>query len=371
MKKLTRIEFIAKAYKVHGNKYDYSRVEYQNSKNKIQILCKRCLNYFFQTPGNHLTGHNCTCYKIKNTDSFIDEAKKVHGGKYIYTLTIYKQYDKVVKIICANCGKIFKQRPDTHLKGHDKCCYQKHPNTLKSLEQFILDAKKVHQDNYSYHKVIYRGAGIKVHIFCKKCGKYFWQKPNSHLSGNRCTYCYIYGHKGGVTDLKVPLYETYAYQLSLYQPVYKIKNNNLELLGVECTYCKKVFVPSTKSILARLKSIKGERLGESNLYCSDGCKNFCKLYNFHPSKQIDPDSLLYINKSDKEYARSCKTDHLKQLQIDEVGYNYCEKCGTEETIIELHHTLEVAKFGQAAISSASHVLLCKACHKELTKQCRS
>ena len=74
---------------------------------------------------------------------------------------------------------------------------------------------------------------------------------------------------------------------------------------------------------------------------------------------------------EKVVTRSCQTNHLKQLQVDETGYNYCEKCGTEVEEVQLHHTLEVAKFGVEAINSAGHILLCGECHKELTKACKS
>lgn len=40
MKKLTNDEFIVKAISIHGEKYDYSLSEYQNSKEKVKIICK-------------------------------------------------------------------------------------------------------------------------------------------------------------------------------------------------------------------------------------------------------------------------------------------------------------------------------------------
>ena len=58
-KSLTRQEFIEKAKKIHGNKYDYSLVEYYNNKTKVKIICKSCGNVFEQIPGNHLNGEGC------------------------------------------------------------------------------------------------------------------------------------------------------------------------------------------------------------------------------------------------------------------------------------------------------------------------
>ena len=38
-KKTTTEEFIERARKVHGDKYDYSKVEYINSRTKVCIIC--------------------------------------------------------------------------------------------------------------------------------------------------------------------------------------------------------------------------------------------------------------------------------------------------------------------------------------------
>lgn len=40
-KKLTTKEFIEKAKKVHGDKYDYSKVNYERSTIKVCIICPK------------------------------------------------------------------------------------------------------------------------------------------------------------------------------------------------------------------------------------------------------------------------------------------------------------------------------------------
>ena len=62
-KKLTTEEFISKAKEVHGNKYDYSKVEYVNNHTKVCIICPKH-GEFWQTPNHHLLGHGCS--KCKN-----------------------------------------------------------------------------------------------------------------------------------------------------------------------------------------------------------------------------------------------------------------------------------------------------------------
>lgn len=58
MAKLTTEEFIKRAQEVHGDKYDYSNVEYVSSKIKVCIICPEH-GEFSQTPQKHLLGQGC------------------------------------------------------------------------------------------------------------------------------------------------------------------------------------------------------------------------------------------------------------------------------------------------------------------------
>ena len=83
MKKLTTEEFIDKAITVHGDKYDYSLVNYIVSKNKITIICKEH-GEFLQRPNDHLNGsgcHKCAGFNLTR-EEFIDKAIILHGDKY-------------------------------------------------------------------------------------------------------------------------------------------------------------------------------------------------------------------------------------------------------------------------------------------------
>lgn len=54
--------------------------------------------------------------KTLTTKQFIQKAKKIHGEKYNYSLVHYLNYETKVKIICPEHG-IFEQTPNNHLKG--------------------------------------------------------------------------------------------------------------------------------------------------------------------------------------------------------------------------------------------------------------
>ena len=111
-------EFIAKAKAVHGDKYDYSKVNYVNSFTKVTIICPKH-GEFEQTPNLHLKSQGCpNCYgnKKMTIEEFIKRAKEVHGDKYDYSKVKYVNALTKVTIICPIHGE-FEQTPAKHLLG--------------------------------------------------------------------------------------------------------------------------------------------------------------------------------------------------------------------------------------------------------------
>lgn len=58
----------------------------------------------------------------------------------------------------------------------------------KNIEDFILEATKIHNGKYLYDDLKYFGANIKTTFFCKEHGV-FQQTPNVHLRGHGCPKC--------------------------------------------------------------------------------------------------------------------------------------------------------------------------------------
>ena len=59
--------------------------------------------------------------RTDTTESFIAKARKVHGDKYDYSKVVYEKSDIPVTITCKKCGQDFKQSPNTHLMGNGEC----------------------------------------------------------------------------------------------------------------------------------------------------------------------------------------------------------------------------------------------------------
>ncbi|MCK9477771.1 MAG: hypothetical protein M0R46_17800 [Candidatus Muirbacterium halophilum] len=193
-KKLNTNTFIGKSKEIHGNKYDYSLVEYKNSHTKVKIICD-LHGIFEQKPYTHLNGVGCkkcgilsaNVKKSSTLKEFIKKSKEIHGDKYDYSLVDYKNNKKKVKIICDLHG-IFEQSPYSHLigQGCKKCGYNK--TRKKSKEQFIKESIRIHNSSYDYSLVEYTHTDKKVKIICKKHGV-FLQKPSKHLRNQGCPIC--------------------------------------------------------------------------------------------------------------------------------------------------------------------------------------
>jgi hypothetical protein len=182
-------EFIKKATEIYDDKYDYSLVDYCDSKTKIIIICK-IHGQFSQTPSTHLDSkYGCPTCATENQDyptkitqeQYIEQAKAAHGDIYNYSKVEYKNCRTPIIIICNIHGE-FTQNPRDHLKCDCPKCsnIRKASKLRKTTEEFIEEAKKVHGNTYDYSKVNYITSRIKIIIICKIHGE-FLQEPSAHF----------------------------------------------------------------------------------------------------------------------------------------------------------------------------------------------
>ena len=186
-------DFIKRAKEVHGDKYDYSKVEYTDSQTKVCIICPEH-GEFWQNPYLHLIGNKCpSCSPNKKltTEEFIRNAIDIYGNKYDYSKTVYINAKTKVCIICPEHGEFWKT-PNEHISKKSGCpkCHEENKKFYKLLttEEFIKRAREVHGDKYDYSKVEYKGNQTKVCIICPEHGE-FWQTPSNHLRYKGCSKC--------------------------------------------------------------------------------------------------------------------------------------------------------------------------------------
>ncbi len=188
-------KFICKSKKTHGDKYDYSLVDYVNNKTKVKIICPTH-GIFEQTPKLHKSGYGCKKCTIdsgvyhtkkKSLNNFIIESKRIHGDKYDYSLVDYVNNKTKVKIICPTHG-IFEQTPLQHITLKQNCKLCVIDSYKGDRELFIEKSRKTHGDKYDYSLVEYINNKTKVKIICPTHG-IFVQRPDNHISGNCCPVC--------------------------------------------------------------------------------------------------------------------------------------------------------------------------------------
>lgn len=199
IKPWTTEQFVERAMKVHGQKWDYSKTCYVGSQVKVEIGCPKH-GYFWQVPDSHLgqkTGcPKCGAHRIgrafaRSHADFLTLAHNVHADLYDYSQAVYNHQYERVPIICKRHG-MFHQQPKLHLKGSGcPTCGMERGHQVavqKSAQTFEARAKALHGDKYSYSQVHYTGNRNHVTICCPKHGE-FQVKPEKHLDGQGCPTC--------------------------------------------------------------------------------------------------------------------------------------------------------------------------------------
>ena len=290
-KKLTTEEFIRRAKEVHGDKYDYSKVEYVNNNTKVCIICPKH-GEFWQAPNSHLQNHGCP-YCAENvrftTEDFIKKAKEIHGDKYDYSKVEYNGNRNSVTIVCPKHGE-FRQRVYNHMmgKGCFKCAHE-----LRTIDtkEFIRQAVLKHGDKYDYSKVEYIDTRTKVCIICSKHGE-FWQNPQHHLSGGNCPNCMKSSTQEFIEKAKEVHGDLYDYSKTDY---FNCKTNvdilcnvhgvfsqtpNSHLSGRGCPKCarKRITLGQTYSVehfLEKANKVHGDRYDYSKIDYVDYNTKIC------------------------------------------------------------------------------------------------
>lgn len=125
MKKITLEVFRERAKEKHNNFYDYSKVNFNNVFEKIEIICPVHGN-FFQEVSTHLRGHSCVkCYrdrrKTVTKDVFLKRAREKHGNSYDYSKVNFSSVADIIEIVCPKHGSFFQEVSRHFISGCKKC----------------------------------------------------------------------------------------------------------------------------------------------------------------------------------------------------------------------------------------------------------
>jgi len=188
-------KWIVRACNTHGNRYDYSQTEYLGANLNLDIVCK-IHGLFSQIASHHERGSNCPKCAGRHScssDEFKEKCRKIHGGKYDYSNTVYLGAKSLIVYICSIHGNVSQQAYD-HMVGYG--CAQCAGKAKHTTEQWKELAIQMHGPIYDYSRVHYQGKGKEVILHCYEEGHGdFKLKAASHLRGVGCPKCSRTGFK--------------------------------------------------------------------------------------------------------------------------------------------------------------------------------
>ena len=100
--------FIKRAKEIHGDKYIYDEVNYVNSSTKVKIICPIHGPFYVTPSHHIYSKSGCIkCAGLnkRTTEEFKELAQKVHGNKYDYSKVKYINNRTPVCIICPKHGE--------------------------------------------------------------------------------------------------------------------------------------------------------------------------------------------------------------------------------------------------------------------------
>lgn len=121
------------------------------------------------------------------TEDFIKMARDIHGDKYDYSKVNYSNGKEKVTIICPEHGE-FKQAPIKHVYAQHGC--PKCAGFGVTKEEFIKRSKEVHGDFYDYSKVKFINTQIPVTLICPKHGDFLIEPSKHYNAGCGCKQCF-------------------------------------------------------------------------------------------------------------------------------------------------------------------------------------
>lgn len=200
----------------YGDKFDYSKVVYKNTRTKVTIICKEHGEFDFIPNKLPRLIHACPmCAHIEQgkksklgTAEFIKRASKRHGGFYSYEKSVYDDSSSPITITCPVHGD-FEQVPTQHINGSGcaKCGREKAvENKFSTMfdsrkKKFIDTSTKKYNGKYLYSDFVKQK--MPVEIFCTDCNEYFFETPYKHMTADAgCPKCSPPVGKTGYSNLK-------------------------------------------------------------------------------------------------------------------------------------------------------------------------
>ncbi len=160
---------------------------------KIEARCRVCAHEWTATPQNLLQGHDCPkCAnktrakkQTKTHDYFMKELRQTHPD--IEALENYTHGNTEIRFRCANCGNIWRARPNRVLQSKGCPTCSKRNRGLKRRVSPTEFKERVELNNPDIELLEeYQTSRTKIKVRCKVCGN-IWKAHPAHLQkGTGC-----------------------------------------------------------------------------------------------------------------------------------------------------------------------------------------
>lgn len=268
----------------------------------------------------------------KTTQEFVNEANKIHGGKYRYTKTSYVNKRTKVCITCPTHGD-FWQMPYSHLQGCG-CKKCRDENFKITYDEFIERATSIHKTKYDYSLITkenFNGSSSYVEIICPIHGV-FRQKAIDHTRGKGCRKC-------AFDKIRETKSMGKDYFISRAKAIY----------GNRFDFSKVVFVNVNTEVIITCP-VHGDFLVKPRYFLRgygcpkcDGFKKYNTDLFVKKAREIHGDkydySLVKYAKSNKKVEIICNRCgiHFFQTPNNHLSGSGCRKCADEENSKRLKH----------------------------------
>ena len=323
-------------------------------KDSLNSQCKQCIKIYREENSDSIKKNEKECRK-RNKENIKNRSKKYYEENKETVLNKNKIWRE------NNKDSIRIQKREYRKNNYDKIAEKKRTYQEQNTEKILKYQKEYYKKNFNNIAEKSRIKYMENKEYIKVYNKEYRNENSSRINEQRSEYRNENKEVIKERDTKYKTsfarYETYKSQLTIDEDPKEDKNGDLLC---RCTHCKEYFLPTNREVHNRAQVIKGSaKKGENRLYCSDKCKQECDIYN----AKNTPKSLRNAAKQAR-CNQPVNRQALLDLQIDEFGYNFCDKCGTEKQQSELiiHHNLMVSKYINEADNMSHQLITCEDCH---------
>lgn len=166
------------------------------------------------------------------TEEFVEQAIKVHGRKYDYSRVVYSGSTEPVAIVCSIHG-VYMQRPSDHINlkaGCPKCGAKRRAIPVEQFWQRVREAQKFEKNDYS--DSLFLGMEMPITARCKLHDITFTQKATNHAAGQEgCEECRREAQRKGIAQWKTEAEERFKDRFSYgHLAVYRTRHDNISLV---------------------------------------------------------------------------------------------------------------------------------------------